>query len=165
MAGGGADAGSSAGGAGAPHAAPDADFTPPLGFPPAAPSPQSVGTSPTPGGATTTPTAATSLAQPSALASTPGATTSPGGTTPAGPGGTAPVSVPLKAHPDFGALPLAFEPNQGQTDPAVQFVAHARGYQAFLTHGEEATMGKFAAMLSGTRVEMPALGQSFDLEV
>jgi hypothetical protein len=31
------------------------------------------------------------------------------------------------------------------------------------THGEEATMGKFAVMLSGTKVEMPTLGQSFEL--
>ena len=28
---------------------------------------------------------------------------------------------------------------------------------------EEVTMGKFAAMLSGTKVEMPTLGQSFEL--
>jgi len=27
---------------------------------------------------------------------------------------------------------------------------------------EEVTMGKFAAMLSGTKVEMPTLGQSFE---
>jgi hypothetical protein len=31
------------------------------------------------------------------------------------------------------------------------------------THSEEATMGKFAVMLSGTKVEMPTLGQSFEL--
>jgi hypothetical protein len=28
---------------------------------------------------------------------------------------------------------------------------------------EEVTMGKFAAMLSGTKVEMPTLGHSFEL--
>ena len=40
---------------------------------------------------------------------------------------------------------------------------HTGAPRTFLTHGEEATMGKFAAMLSGTKVEMPALGQSFEL--
>jgi metallo-beta-lactamase family protein len=40
---------------------------------------------------------------------------------------------------------------------------HTAAPRTFLTHGEEATMGKFAAMLSGTKVEMPTLGQSFEL--
>jgi metallo-beta-lactamase family protein len=40
---------------------------------------------------------------------------------------------------------------------------HTGASRTFLTHGEEATMGKFAAMLSGTKVEMPTLGQSFEL--
>ena len=40
---------------------------------------------------------------------------------------------------------------------------HTGAPRTFLTHGEEATMGKFAAMLSGTKVEMPTLGQSFEL--
>lgn len=30
-------------------------------------------------------------------------------------------------------LPLSFEKNEGQTDPAVQFVAHGEGYEVFLT--------------------------------
>jgi hypothetical protein len=34
--------------------------------------------------------------------------------------------------PSFGALPLAFEQNVGQTDGSVQFLARAQGYQAFL---------------------------------
>jgi metallo-beta-lactamase family protein len=33
----------------------------------------------------------------------------------------------------------------------------------FLTHGEEGTMGTFAAKLTGTKVEMPELNQSFEL--
>ncbi|MBV9426619.1 MAG: MBL fold metallo-hydrolase [Bradyrhizobiaceae bacterium] len=40
---------------------------------------------------------------------------------------------------------------------------HTAAPRTFLTHGEEATMGKFAAMLSDTKVEMPALGQNFEL--
>jgi metallo-beta-lactamase family protein len=40
---------------------------------------------------------------------------------------------------------------------------HTAAPRTFLTHGEEATMGRFAAMLSRTKVEMPTLGQSFEL--
>jgi hypothetical protein len=36
----------------------------------------------------------------------------------------------------FGRLPLSFEPNQGQTDPTVQFLSHGRGYKLFLTPTE-----------------------------
>ena len=36
----------------------------------------------------------------------------------------------------YGKLPLSFEPNQGQTDPAVKFLARAGSYQLFLTAGE-----------------------------
>ena len=35
-----------------------------------------------------------------------------------------------------GKLPLAFEQNQGQTDPQVKYVARASGYTAFLTENE-----------------------------
>jgi hypothetical protein len=34
----------------------------------------------------------------------------------------------------YGALPLAFEANQGQTAPAVRYLAHGQGYQLFLTN-------------------------------
>ncbi|HLN08813.1 MAG TPA: MBL fold metallo-hydrolase, partial [Xanthobacteraceae bacterium] len=40
---------------------------------------------------------------------------------------------------------------------------HTGAARTFLTHGEAPTMEAFAAKLSGTRVEMPALGQSFEL--
>jgi Domain of unknown function DUF11/Beta-propeller repeat len=33
----------------------------------------------------------------------------------------------------YGQLPLIFEPNQGQTDPRVKFLAHGSGYGLFLT--------------------------------
>jgi hypothetical protein len=36
----------------------------------------------------------------------------------------------------YGKLPLAFEVNQGQTNPDVQFLAHGAGYQLFLTSQE-----------------------------
>ena len=36
----------------------------------------------------------------------------------------------------YGALPLAFETNQGQTDPEVRYLAHGQSYQLFLTNQE-----------------------------
>jgi hypothetical protein len=36
----------------------------------------------------------------------------------------------------YGALPLSFEPNEGQTDPSVQFISHGAGYTVFLTANE-----------------------------
>src|SRR5437016_461769 len=36
----------------------------------------------------------------------------------------------------YGKLPLSFEPNQGQTDRGVDYVARGKGYTLFLTPGE-----------------------------
>src|SRR5580700_11281747 len=36
----------------------------------------------------------------------------------------------------YGKLPLAFEANQGQTAPAVRYLAHGQSYQLFLTNQE-----------------------------
>src|SRR5712692_6222051 len=36
----------------------------------------------------------------------------------------------------YGQIPLSFEPNQGQTDPAVQFLSRGSGYSLFLTSQE-----------------------------
>lgn len=36
----------------------------------------------------------------------------------------------------YGSLPLSFEPNEGQTDPSVNFVSHGPGYTVFLTANE-----------------------------
>jgi hypothetical protein len=36
----------------------------------------------------------------------------------------------------YGRLPLAFEANQGQTDPQVKFVSRGAGYNMFLTSNE-----------------------------
>jgi hypothetical protein len=37
---------------------------------------------------------------------------------------------------DYTKLPLSFEPNQGQTDRQVEFVAHGNGYRLFLSRGK-----------------------------
>ncbi|MBP6820235.1 MAG: SBBP repeat-containing protein [Acidobacteria bacterium] len=44
-----------------------------------------------------------------------------------------------KAIENYGKLPLSFEPNQGQADPAVQFLSRGNSYTLFLT-GNEAVM-------------------------
>src|SRR5918992_3532335 len=36
----------------------------------------------------------------------------------------------------FGQLPLSFERNEGQIDPAVKFLSHGSGYDLFLTANE-----------------------------
>lgn len=36
----------------------------------------------------------------------------------------------------YGKLPLVFEPNHGQTDPSVKFLAHGSGYSVYLTSGQ-----------------------------
>lgn len=45
-----------------------------------------------------------------------------------------------KFAPGFGALPLSFEANRGQTDSQVEFIAQGRGYELFLRDGEAALL-------------------------
>jgi Beta-propeller repeat len=45
------------------------------------------------------------------------------------------AAQPVVLHA-FGKLPLAFEANQGQTDPEVQFISRGSGYTLFLTAGD-----------------------------
>lgn len=46
-----------------------------------------------------------------------------------------PVS-PVRAREAYRRLPLSFEQNRGQTDPAVSFLARGSGYTVFLTSNE-----------------------------
>lgn len=48
----------------------------------------------------------------------------------------------------YGNLPLSFEPNQGQSDPRVKFLARGGGYTLFLTNGEAVL--RLAAAQRGT---------------
>ena len=50
--------------------------------------------------------------------------------------GGLPVSAAALQHATLAALPLAFEPNQGQTDARVQFLSRGPGFTAFLTSDE-----------------------------
>jgi hypothetical protein len=43
---------------------------------------------------------------------------------------------PLRPASNFGKIPLSFEPNQGQSDPRVQFLSRGSGYSLFLTAQE-----------------------------
>ena len=43
---------------------------------------------------------------------------------------------PANVTESYGTLPLHFEPNLGQTDPSVKFLARADGYTLFLTNVE-----------------------------
>ena len=52
---------------------------------------------------------------------------------PATPAPHGPAPAPAEA---LGALPMTFEPNLGQVDPQVRFVARGRGYSLFMTAGE-----------------------------
>lgn len=42
----------------------------------------------------------------------------------------------FRLNSSYGKLPLAFEPNQGQTDSQVQYLSHGDGYTLFLTSQE-----------------------------
>src|SRR5580692_5536770 len=46
---------------------------------------------------------------------------------------------PIHLSSQYGQLPLAFEPNQGQADSQVQYLARGRGYSLFIT-GQEAVL-------------------------
>jgi hypothetical protein len=54
----------------------------------------------------------------------------------AGPRAAAKLSLQPKKLPDYGKLPLSFEPNHGQTNGTVKFVSRGAGYTLFLTPTE-----------------------------
>jgi hypothetical protein len=51
------------------------------------------------------------------------------------------VCLPLVAGNTYGKLPFSFEPNQGQTDARVKFLARASGYTLFVTSDEAVFAG------------------------
>ena len=59
-------------------------------------------------------------------------------TGPHGPSALGPqqITVPNRIKSDYGNLPLSFEPNKGQTDSSVRFLARSSGYALFLTSDE-----------------------------
>jgi hypothetical protein len=72
---------------------------------------------------------------------------------------TAPGLAPAPKAQDSGrvraslaALPLAFEANQGQTDPQVKYVARGRGYTVFLTANDTVFAVHSSSLAVDTRV-------------
>jgi len=56
------------------------------------------------------------------------------------------------AAKDFGKLPLSFESNEGQLDPAVKFLSHGPGYNLFLTaKGAVLTLERSGSRVSETK--------------
>jgi hypothetical protein len=52
------------------------------------------------------------------------------------------ICLPLAAGNTYGKLPLSFEPNQGQTDTRVKFLARVPGYALFVTSDEAVFAGR-----------------------
>jgi uncharacterized repeat protein (TIGR01451 family) len=65
---------------------------------------------------------------------------------------------------DFGKLPLSFEPNQGQTDPQVKFLARGAGYGVFLT-SDQAVLTLRSSARSSSVVRMQLAGANPDATV
>jgi hypothetical protein len=63
------------------------------------------------------------------------------------------------ASADYGKLPLAFEPNVGQTDARVQFLARGSGYSLFLGR-ERAVLELQRGQSHASAIEMELLGAS-----
>ena len=92
------------------------------------------------------------------------------GRTPASPSVAATVdqATAARVRGILATLPLSFEPNFGQTDPAVQFVSRGRGFTLFLTSTEAvlvlqqpaaaAGAGVFRMRLVGARGQLHARG-------
>jgi hypothetical protein len=71
-----------------------------------------------------------------------------------------PSSIPVASSQDavpvmdaYRRLPMIFEPNQGQSDPEVKFLAHGSGYGLFLTTDEAVLTLRHSA--SGARHSVP----------
>jgi len=58
----------------------------------------------------------------------------------------------IKLNEAYGKLPLSFEPNQGQTDPQVQYFSHGNGYHLYITSGEAVLVLRQPSPASSTPV-------------
>jgi Domain of unknown function DUF11/Beta-propeller repeat len=67
-----------------------------------------------------------------------------------------PAHPPI-VHLDLAQLPLSFEPNQGQTDPRVKFLARGAGYGVFLT-ADRAVLTLRSAARNSSIVSMQLAG-------
>jgi hypothetical protein len=74
------------------------------------------------------------------------------------------ASVPAAASVSLGHLSLMFEPNRGQTDPSVQFIARGSGYGLFLT-AEEAVLSLGNRHAANSVVRMKLAGANSKPEI
>jgi len=71
-------------------------------------------------------------------------------------------AAPRAPVANYARLPLAFEANVGQSDPAVKFLSHGRGYGLFLT-GAEAVL-KTGEPSAGSVLRMKLLNANLNSE-
>ncbi len=81
--------------------------------------------------------------------------------------GSGPAAKPdaRQVREDFGKLPLNFEPNVGQTDARVKFLARANGYMVFLSPEEavlEIHAGGREAKLEAPQMQTAAVAMKFE---
>lgn len=62
-----------------------------------------------------------------------------------------------RVQASLGAIPLAFEANQGQTDPQVKYMARGKGYTVFLTANDTVFALQSSAMDSSAKAAAPHL--------
>jgi hypothetical protein len=68
------------------------------------------------------------------------------------------AAAPAMAQARYGRLPLAFEPNQGQSDPSVRYLARARGMAVFFTDNEAVMVLQGRAQQSVVRMKLVGAG-------
>ena len=86
---------------------------------------------------------------------------------PPGPGSAGTTSdgaTAVRVARDYGKLPVSFEPNRGQSDPRVRFLARGNGYGVFLTD-HEAVLSLRGKGSSATAVRIRALAANSHPEV
>jgi hypothetical protein len=73
---------------------------------------------------------------------------------------TADESLRTRVVERFGKLALSFETNKGQTNPAVKFLSHGRGYDLFLTASEAVLSLQKPPVPTPNELKPPTLGKS-----
>jgi uncharacterized repeat protein (TIGR01451 family) len=76
------------------------------------------------------------------------------------PAGSA-LSNPQQIRAAFGRLPLSFEPNQGQSDSRVKFLAHGNGYGLYLTSSEAVLALPHLSKVSSKNQSRPVVEMQF----
>ena len=71
------------------------------------------------------------------------------------------VTAMFAQAPDYGKLPLSFEPNRGQTDARVQFLARGAGYAIFLSP----TSATIALQSAVVRMDLLGANQEITMQV